>query len=622
MLSLRLYLTVLCAVPALALAQEICTNGTDDDADGLIDLNDPECPCSTAITPENVESYINNHSFEEQVQGPNGPCCPFGFVSAFSPPWLSCAAGWFQATSATSDYFHECGYSPPGFPLPPPDGLGALGFYAFQGYMEYVGTCLTIASPPQPLLAGTSYTISMWVSAVAANGDHTQSITEADPSVFPDLLPLAIFGYANACVPFPIGTEACIGLQPGWQELGRVEYQPTGEWTRVSITFTPTEEIHSVIIGGACDLPASFAPQIISDDFGDELEVMPYFLIDELLLTIAQDQVLSPVSTSGSICAEDALAVGIPPDGATDLQWYHNGVAIPGQTSATLDVSAVGTGGGLYTLASTYQGQCLMGAAAVIQPEEPVPSLTIGPVNGCAPLMVLFDDVTANSVTSQWTFGDGGSGEDPMELHTYATPGTYDVTLTVTDAAGCSGDTLIENAVVVAGAPAALLGATPNPTDVENTQVNLTAAGSQGDIVSWWWDLGDVPPGTSTDPALIIDLPAVAGEYPIVLAVQTAAGCVDTVRSILIVTEPGVIELPNVFSPNGDGRNDRFLPLDYTGESGLMEIYNRWGQLVFTTKTLAQGWSGSDSPDGTYYYVVIPDDTTLSTLKGHVTLLR
>jgi len=352
------------------------------------------------------------------------------------------------------------------------------------------------------------------------------------------------------------------------------------------------------------------------------LEVMPYFLIDELLLTLAQDQVLGPVSASGSICAEDAVAVASPPDGATNFQWYHNGVAIPGQTSPTLDVSSVGTGGGLYTMSSTFQGQCLMGAAAVIQPEEPRPTLTIGPVTGCAPLMVLFDDVTPNGVTSRWTFGDGGSGEDPMELHTYGAPGSYDVSLTVTDAAGCVGDTLIENAVVVAGAPSAFLGATPNPTDVENTVVNLTAAGSQGDIISWWWDLGDVPPGTSTDPALTIELPAVEGEYPIVLVVQTAAGCVDTVRSVLIVTEPGVIDLPNVFSPNSDGRNDRFIPLDYTGEPGLMEIYNRWGQLIFTTKALAQGWSGNDFPDGTYYYVVIPDDPTASTLKGHVTLVR
>jgi len=104
--------------------------------------------------------------------------------------------------------------------------------------------------------------------------------------------------------------------------------------------------------------------------------------------------------------------------------------------------------------------------------------------------------------------------------------------------------------------------------------------------------------------------------------VETSAGCVDTVRSTIVITERGIIEMPNVFSPNGDGHNDRFLPLDYTGTPGLLEVFNRWGQMIFSTRALAQGWSGNDVPDGTYYFVVTPDDTELGPLTGHVTLVR
>ena len=105
--------------PIAVFAQEICNNGIDDDGDGLIDLNDPDCPCSTLIAADDLPSFIRNHSFEDRG------CCPLGFVSPpFTPPWLDCALGWHQATSATSDYFNECGYSPNGFNLPPPDGDG------------------------------------------------------------------------------------------------------------------------------------------------------------------------------------------------------------------------------------------------------------------------------------------------------------------------------------------------------------------------------------------------------------------------------------------------------------------------------------------------------------------
>jgi len=618
----RVYIAIGCFLPLFAAAQEVCNNGVDDDANGLIDLNDPGCPCSTAIIPEGVASYIHNHSFEEQVMGPNGPCCPYGFVSAVSAPWLSCADGWHQATSATSDYFHECGYSPAGMPLPPPDGEGALGFYAMVDYKEYVGTCLTATAPPNPLIAGTTYTLSLWIAASAANGMHTQTQADADPSIFPEQLPLAIFGHANACVAFPIATENCIGLVPGWEELGRVLVQPAWEWTRVAITFTPAQDMHSIIIGSACDLPASFTTQFTSGEFGPVTAALPYFLVDDLMLTEAQDQVLSPVITSGTICQEDAMAVSSPPAGASAYQWYRNGVAVQGQTGTTLNIAQLDLGGGMYTLASSFEGQCLMGSASLLAAVPPVPMLAIEPSTGCAPLEVMFTDTSANSLTSRWTFGDGGSGDEDTELHTYTTPGTYDVTLTITDVLGCEGDTTLVDAVVVGGLAQAVINASPNPTDVENSTVHLSGTGSQGDVISWWWDLADVAPGTSTQSELNVEFPPVAGVYPILLAVETSAGCVDTVRSTIVITERGIIEMPNVFSPNGDGHNDRFLPLDYTGTPGLLEVFNRWGQMIFSTRALAQGWSGNDVPDGTYYFVVTPDDTELGPLTGHVTLVR
>lgn len=211
--------------------------------------------------------------------------------------------------------------------------------------------------------------------------------------------------------------------------------------------------------------------------------------------------------------------------------------------------------------------------------------------------------------------------DDNTFSHTYTAPGSYDVLLQVRNTAGCIGDVLLTDAVVVHPAANGQINAAPNPTDTEHPEVLLIGTGGD-DILTWWWDLGLADPGTSDASAVSATFPAEPGDYPVMLVVTSEAGCVDTVRSVVTIVQPGVIEMPNVFSPNGDGSNDRFIPLHYNGTPGLLQVYNRWGQMIFSTRSLAQGWTGSGVPDGTYYYVVVPDDPEHDKYAGHVTLVR
>jgi gliding motility-associated-like protein len=627
-MRLRKFATLTGALLSSALlAQEICTNGIDDNGNGLIDLNDPECACNTLIAPPDLSSYIRNHSFEERA------CCPYDFVSNFGPSWLDCATGWRQATSSTSDYFHECGYHPAGMPWPPPDGDGAVGFYAQESYKEYVGTCLTFPQPSNPLIAGTTYTLSLWIVGASVNGTHSQTLEEglAVATLFTDQMPLAIFGYANACVAFPVsvppGVNDCIGGTVGWNELGRVLVQPSAEWVRLSITFTPTEDIHSIMIGGACDVPASFSDRPFTNSQGVTTWLAPYFMVDELLLTEAQDQVLTPVSYVGHVCTNDVVVTANPPVGATGHQWYLNGVAIVGQTGTTLNASALGLGAGTYALTSTYDGQCLMGTTNVPGPIVPAPLPVLDNVQGCAPLTVSFADTTGIAVvSSSWDFGDGTSAIGDSVVHTYTSPGTYDVTLRVTTSLGCVRDSVLVGAVVVWSDPLAVITATPNPGDADDPMVVLSGSSSTGGVVSWWWDLGAATPNSSGDIDVTATFPSAPGSYPVVLVVENSNGCVDTVSTIVVLVRNGDIRMPNIFSPNGDGGNDAFIPLDYTGAPGRLEIYNRWGQLLLSTTDLGSGWNGmvngSEAPAGTYYYVVEPTSAQGERTTGHLTLVR
>jgi len=89
--------------------------------------------------------------------------------------------------------------------------------------------------------------------------------------------------------------------------------------------------------------------------------------------------------------------------------------------------------------------------------------------------------------------------------------------------------------------------------------------------------------------------------------------------------------IPNAFTPNGDGLNDTFLILGLPPENITLfnlQIYNRWGQLVFSTNSILQGWDGTMKgeicPVGDYTWVIWYEDNKKirSTNKGIVTLLR
>jgi len=131
------------------------------------------------------------------------------------------------------------------------------------------------------------------------------------------------------------------------------------------------------------------------------------------------------------------------------------------------------------------------------------------------------------------------------------------------------------------------------------------------------------PPGT------------IAGCYS-VTAIDSVGNISDTSNIICIdYTFCPQYTLPNIFTPNGDGINDNFIPFPgYTSVSKVnMKIYDRWGKLVFETQNPGIQWEGKDKTtnqpcsDGTYFYICDVFEITLDgpaerNLRGSVTILR
>ena len=111
--------------------------------------------------------------------------------------------------------------------------------------------------------------------------------------------------------------------------------------------------------------------------------------------------------------------------------------------------------------------------------------------------------------------------------------------------------------------------------------------------------------------------------------VTGATGC--TLSDTILIGEKCDTKLviPNAFSPNGDGLNDFFAPKSIDNPTRfLMHIYDRWGNLVFESNNIKNGWDGKfkskDQPAGTYIYYIqyAFNDNVLHGVEGAFTLLR
>ena len=263
----------------------------------------------------------------------------------------------------------------------------------------------------------------------------------------------------------------------------------------------------------------------------------------------------------------------------------------------------------------------------------PTPDFNADVTNGCIPVEVIFDDLSNNvqtGATYEWSFGDGQTGDDNGNTpHEYTQAGLFNVSLTINNTTRC-GETIFKpNYIQVNPNPEA--GFDPNPPistmDTPLIEfINSTLSDSTIDIYEW--DFGDGSPilDGEENPSHTY---AQAGDYEVILYVTTINGCQDSDTVKVALTEEAVLFIPNAFTPNGDGLNDKFeikgTPIaDYN-----FYIYNRWGQEIWSTHNFETHWDGTDRhgnnvPAGTYAYQVTGTDYLQQAVnyQGTVTVIR
>ena len=337
-------------------------------------------------------------------------------------------------------------------------------------------------------------------------------------------------------------------------------------------------------------------------------------------------------------CTGDTLQF-ISTGSATQWDWdFGDGSTASNEPNPTHAYSEAGTWP--VTLVATDTNACNLSDTLVLlvqvqSPTNPSPGFTVT-TEPCGGLTVTLTNTTPGAgVQMLWDTGDGNTYTSDDVSHTYATHGTYTVTLTVSDTL-CGGSGTVSQDITLSPPPQVEALFAVSSTDLCSGLSVAATNGSTGPAsLVFSWDMGDGTVITGPDAT---HLYAGEGSYTITLtAVDTVCLGSDTYSFEVTVT-PGappseLFIVPNVFSPNGDGKNDTFFPIpDVDGALVSLKVFNRWGQTLYETGSSYKPWNGKADltdavPEGVYYYVLdyrVPcsGEVLQGERKGLVQLLR
>ena len=181
----------------------------------------------------------------------------------------------------------------------------------------------------------------------------------------------------------------------------------------------------------------------------------------------------------------------------------------------------------------------------------------------------------------------------------------------------------VEDSIFVEQTPPPNADIVANPNQ-GSAPLNVTLVNNSDAATTYEWDFGNGETETVNDLSsqnVTYDEP---GLYTVNLTVSDGA-CTNQASAevLVILVNPLTYDLPNVFTPNGDGTNDEFILNMVNEEDFEMVILNRWGNVVFETTNADEGWNGEKNndgkacSDGTYFYKFEAEDENGKIVKEH-----
>lgn len=241
---------------------------------------------------------------------------------------------------------------------------------------------------------------------------------------------------------------------------------------------------------------------------------------------------------------------------------------------------------------------------------------------GCSEDTIYFTHTGNHAINNwYWDFGNSGISREQSPQWLSADAGYIPIRLVVNN--GFCADTSTQEIFL------------RNKMKIDFEMADSVCAGEQVLIVdkssnttNWLWNLGNGNSSTLKNPPLQ-EYQQSNSPYPITLTIADSTCTLSLTKNLTVQSFCNII-MPNAFTPNGDGLNDSFGPLQ-TGmaDDMVLYIYNRYGQLIFQSQPTVVKWfgtmNGKKQPPGLYSWrLVYTDKLSGKTLhqKGTVQLLR
>ncbi len=344
-----------------------------------------------------------------------------------------------------------------------------------------------------------------------------------------------------------------------------------------------------------------------------------------------------PTSNAGadqSICMNSTGAhfIGSTAAAGNSYSWSP-ATGLSDATVSNPSITSVIAGNTAYVLTVTNSLGCEHTDTVLITGiASPVVSLSASSTASCENGLIDFHLNTLEQVSVEW-FVDGL----PVTEHTNEVDwsgsfgsGTHTVEVVVINSSGCSSTASLSNGITIYPQVNAAFTTGLNSTTIDafTDHINLVNQSENASVYEWFFN------GTSfsseTNPTLTFE-PG-SDFITIKLIAENEYGCMDTATLQLQPLGSDLVFVPNTFTPDGNQWNGIFIPVisdDFDKKNYLFEIYNRWGERIFSTTDPTEGWNG--------HYTGLPAKTdtytwklTLKSLKtdfakslvGHVNLLR
>ncbi len=247
-----------------------------------------------------------------------------------------------------------------------------------------------------------------------------------------------------------------------------------------------------------------------------------------------------------------------------------------------------------------------------ILPPPPMAAFTPD-TTGCSPLSVKFINNSQYAETYLWDFDDGSFSNEKEPVHSFYNSKDYIVKLLVS---GVKGNADAKHLIRVFPNPRADFNAYPDSASRTDQVIKFTNTSERA--VKYMWDFGDGSFSTDMNPSYVYGK---EGTFDISLYVWSENFCPDTItreKYIKVIAGEGNLIFPNVFKWNGSGPtggywstgeidNTVFHPHFENVVEYKLLIYNRWGELMYTSGNLYKGWdgyvmNGKRAKQGVYVY--------------------